>query len=326
MHLLFAFTAWLTFGQAFPAPDDFSAAAQPVTQSDSLNAAAADLKPLLSKNAEIVLPSGADWAELQIRGTSPRISPKYNVVIEVATEEDVAKTLQIANRYNIPFLAVSGTHGWTKTLNNLSYGIQINMRKLNTTTVDKSGTTATVEGGTLQYEITRSLYAKNKQAGKKSFCRSLKTRCLRFVSVTGLCECVSVVGPLMGGGHSMLQARHGFALDNIVSARVVLANGTAVTASKTQNADLFWAVRGAGHNFGVVTSMVLNIYDIQKNWTVYSLIFTQDKIEKLFALVNDVDSRPSRPSNMFLTGVGVRIAAIDANNVSYTPTASGLIH
>jgi FAD/FMN-containing dehydrogenase len=138
---------------------------------------------------------------------------------------------------------------------------------------------------------------------------------LPFVTVTGLCECVSIIGPLMGGGHSMLQARHGFALDNIVSARVVLANGTAVTASNTKNADLFWAVRGAGHNFGVVTSMVLNIYDIQKNWTVYSLIFTQDKIEQLFNTVNDVDARPDRPSNMFLTGVTVRIPGIDAANV-----------
>jgi len=116
----------------------------------------------------------------------------------------------------------------------------------------------------------------------------------------------------------MLQAKHGFSLDNIVSARVILANGTAVTASSTQNKDLFWALRGAGHNFGIVSSMVLNVYDIQKNWTVYSLIFTQDKMEQLFALVNDVDSRPTRPSNMFLTGVGVRIAAIDQNDVSHS--------
>jgi FAD/FMN-containing dehydrogenase len=120
----------------------------------------------------------------------------------------------------------------------------------------------------------------------------------------------------MGGGHSMLQAKHGFSLDNIVSARVVLANGTAVTASKTKNPDLFWAIRGAGHNFGIVTSMVLNVYDIQQNWTVYSLIFTQDKIEKLFALVNEIDAKSTRPSNMFLTGVGVRIPGFDATNVS----------
>jgi len=122
---------------------------------------------VLSKSAKIVLPSGADWAELQIRGTSPRISPNYNVVVEVATEDDVVKTVQIANRYGIPFLAVSGTHGWTKTLNNLPFGIQINMRKLNTATVDKGGKTATVGGGTLQWEVTRALYAENKQAGTR---------------------------------------------------------------------------------------------------------------------------------------------------------------
>ena len=115
----------------------------------------------------------------------------------------------------------------------------------------------------------------------------------------------------------MLQARHGFSLDNIVSARVVLANGTAVIASNTKNNDLFWALRGAGHNFGVVTSMVLNVYEIKQNWTVYSLIFTQDKIDQLFKTVNNVDTRPNRPSNMFLTGVTVRIPGIDATNVRF---------
>ena len=87
------------------------------------------------------------------------------MVVEVATEEDVQKTVQLASNSGIPFLAVSGTHGWTKTLNNLPYGIQINMRKLNSATVDPSGYTATVGGGTLQWEANRALYTENKQAG-----------------------------------------------------------------------------------------------------------------------------------------------------------------
>lgn len=66
----------------------------------------------------------------------------------------------------MPFLAVSGTHGWPSTLNNLDGGIQINMRKLNHTRVHCDGKTATAGGGVMQYEITASLFEQGKQAGQ----------------------------------------------------------------------------------------------------------------------------------------------------------------
>ncbi|KAJ4359757.1 uncharacterized protein N0V89_000313 [Didymosphaeria variabile] len=127
------------------------------------------LKPLLSENASVTLPNDNNWDALQIRGTSPRIHPNFVVVIEPATEEDVQKTVQYASTSGTPFLAVSGSHGWTKTLNNMPYGVQINMRKLNSITLDLGGKTATVGGGTLQWELNRALYAGNKQAGNSLF-------------------------------------------------------------------------------------------------------------------------------------------------------------
>ena len=131
---------------------------------------------------------------------------------------------------------------------------------------------------------------------------------------------MSVIGPLLGGGHSLLQGQFGYALDNLVSARVVLADGSLVEASASKNADLFWALRGAGHNFGIVTSYVVNAYDIKSDWTVYSLIYQQDKLEALFTLINKhEDGSLSRPKELALTGVFVRIPSIDGNNVSSRP-------
>ncbi|KAH7093198.1 hypothetical protein FB567DRAFT_544580 [Paraphoma chrysanthemicola] len=270
-----------------------------VIAQDNLKPAIAALQSQLSPDAVVTIPWDSHWQDLQVRCTSPRISPDYTVVVEVATEADVQATVTFASRYNIPFLAAAGNHGWTKTLNKLPYGIQINLRKLNSTTLSSKGDTAAIAGGTIQYEITRSLFAKGKYA---------------------------VAGPLLGGGHSLLQGQHGYALDNLVSARVVLANGTLVRASRTENADLFWAIRGAGHNFGIVTSLEVKAYDIPSNWTVYSFVYPTEKVEELFRLVNKIEnSGTTRPAKLALTGIFVRIPAVDANNavVAYTVAYEG---
>lgn len=138
--------------------------------------------------------------------------------------------------------------------------------------------------------------------------------------VTGLCECVSVAGPLLGGGHSLLQAQHGYSVDGLVSARVVLGSGELVEASRTKNADLFWALQGAGHNFGIVTSLEVKIYDVPSTWTVYSLVFSSDKVEALFSLINEFENPSTkRPTKLALTGAFVRIPAVDSANVSCIP-------
>lgn len=162
MFLPLAGAAWLLLC----AQDVLGLAIQQVPRAEDLKAAAAEIKPRLSANAVITLPDDAKWDQLQIRGSSPRVSPDYSVVVEVATESDVTTTVSLAAKYGIPFLAVSGTHGWTETLNRLPYGIQINMRKLNSINVNKDGKSATLGGGALQWEITRALFAKGKYAGK----------------------------------------------------------------------------------------------------------------------------------------------------------------
>ena len=157
-------STWLPLGSALAFP--FNSIDRTISpRKNNIHHAISDLQALLSQDAVLIQPSDAGWDELQIRGTSPRISPDYSVVVEAATAADVENTVKIAAQFDIPFLAVSGTHGWTKTLNELKYGFQINLRKLNSTFLDEGGYTATIGGGTLQHETTRDLFAYNKQAG-----------------------------------------------------------------------------------------------------------------------------------------------------------------
>jgi hypothetical protein len=113
-------------------------------------------------------------------------------------------------------------------------------------------------------------------------------------TATGSCNCVGMLGAMLGGGHGRLQGLHGLIADNLLSARVMLANGRIVTASAKSNPDLFYALKGAGHNFGAVLSAKFRIYDATNGGMHYDAvkIFKQDKIEELFSTINKFQHPP----------------------------------
>ena len=79
-----------------------------------------------------------------------------------------------------------------------------------------------------------------------------------------------MTGLMLGGGYGFLQGNYGLPADNIVSANVILADGSVVVASEDSRPDLLWALKGAGHNFGIVSSYEYKIYErpARDLWTV----------------------------------------------------------
>ncbi|KAI0394647.1 FAD binding domain protein [Xylariaceae sp. FL0594] len=226
----------------------------------------AGLRGRLSAGAQIYLPGSPGYAEATNRW-SKLDAPGINIVVVPSVENDVAEIVKHANAQNIPFLAVNGGHGAITTVGKLQNGIEIWLNNLSSVEIAKDGNTAKFGGGTLSKTVTDTLWAKGKQ------------------TVTGGCECTSLLGPGLGGGHGFLQGRHGLIADQFVSLNVVLSDGELRTID--QRSDLWWAMRGAGHNFGVVTSVTSKIYDIKyPDWAYASFVFSGDKVEGLYGAIN----------------------------------------
>ena len=92
-----------------------------------------------------------------------------------------------------------------------------------------------------------------------------------LAGLAGRCSSVGVTGYTLGGGQSWLSRTFGFAADSVVSADVVTADGVALTATARQHPDLFWALRGGGGNFGVVTSLEFRLYPVARVYSGMSL-------------------------------------------------------
>lgn len=75
------------------------------------------------------------------------------------------------------------------------------------------------------------------------------------------CSCVGIVGATLGGGIGYYSGLHGVISDSLLSARIITGKGELLTASATSNSHLFWAIKGAGFNYGVVTEATFQLYD-----------------------------------------------------------------
>ena len=98
---------------------------------------------------------------------------------------------------------------------------------------------------------------------------------------SGIISTTGVGGLTLGGGIGHLTRQCGLSIDNLLGVEMVLANGKFVTASAKENSDLFWAVRGGGGNFGVVTSFLFKTHPIHTNYAGPMLWHIEDSVEVL---------------------------------------------
>ena len=141
----------------------------------------------------------------------------------------------------------------------------IDLKNLDSVAVDASSQTAVIGSGNKLAPLYYKLWTQGK-----------------FTLPGGTCPTVGIGGLTLGGGFGLLSRQHGLTTDSVVEMRVILANGTTVTANQNQHTDLFWALRGAGGgSFGIVTSFTMRLARVPDLVTSFSYSFPANRYKQV---------------------------------------------
>jgi len=190
----------------------------------------------------LLAPTDEDFEEATLLWNG-MIDKSPALVVQPTGTADVVATVNFAREHDLLLSIKGGGHNIAGTAL-ADGGLTIDMSRLRGVLVAPEARTATAQAGCLLGDVDRETQL-----------HGLATP-LGFVSETGL------AGLTLGGGFGYLTRRFGWAVDNLLEVEIVTADGQVRRASRDENEDLFWAVRGAGHNFGVVTSFTYRLHEV----------------------------------------------------------------
>ena len=148
-------------------------------------------------------------------------------------------------------------------------GLMIDLSLMKGIQVDPRTRTARAEGGVLWQEFDRA------------------TQAFGLATVGGVVGTTGIAGLTLGGGQGWLTGKHGLSCDNLLGADVVLADGAVLHASATEHPDLFWALRGAGANFSVVTSFEFRLHEVGPQILGGLVIHPVDRVRDVLRFYRD---------------------------------------
>ncbi|CAE7051915.1 unnamed protein product [Rhizoctonia solani] len=260
------------------------------------------LRKALSPNASINLPSDPDYTNKRWARNAERTAA---IVTCPVTPEDVAQIIAFSQG-KTPYdaqpkldLAVKGGGHTPSGASSSEGGLVIDLNpKMHGVRVDPMAKLAYVQGGALWGDVDEATFPHG------------------LASVSGVVSHTGVGGLTLGGGFGWLCSQYGLVIDNLVKATIVTSSGEILTASDSENPDLFWAIRGGGANFGVVTEFVLKLHEQRPELWGGMLIYPPTALDKLVPEINSWLAERTPVENIHVVfavgpngqpGVGVQI-------------------
>lgn len=199
------------------------------------------------------------------------------LIATCADAGDVAAAVRFAGEHDLLTSVRGGGHNGAG-LALCDDGLTIDLSPMRGTRVDPNGDTVRVQAGCVWGDVDHATHAVGRAVPSG------------IISTTG------VAGLTLGGGHGYLTRRYGLTVDNLLEADVVLADGSTVTASPERHEDLFWAIRGGGGNFGVVTSFLFRTHPVS---TVFGgpMVWSLEDAEEVLRWYRDF--MPNAPEDLY---------------------------
>src|SRR4051812_4209254 len=224
-----------------------------------INPAAAARHELSAFNGRLVGPDDSGYEEAR-KVFNAMIDRHPALIAACATSEEVAAVVGFARDHDLRVAVRGGGHNGAG-LGTVDGGVVIDLSPMNSVEVDPQARTARVGGGATWGDVDRA-------TGEHG-----------LATPSGIISTTGVGGLTLGGGLGHLTRSCGLSIDNLLEAEVVLATGQTVRASAEEHPDLFWALRGGGGNFGVVTSFVFRLHEVPgviAGPTLWSLEHSED--------------------------------------------------
>ena len=209
---------------------------------DRATTAVAARHELAGFEGRLIAPEDGDYDEAR-KVYNAMIDKRPALIARCAGPDDVARAIGIAREHGLPLAIRGGGHNGAG-LGTCDDGIVIDLSLLRDVEVDPDARTVRVGGGCTWAEVDRATNAHG------------------LATPSGIIGTTGVGGLTLGGGLGHLTRSCGLAIDNLLEAELVLASGDRVRASADEHPDLYWAIRGGGGNFGVVTSFVFRLHEV----------------------------------------------------------------
>jgi FAD binding domain/Berberine and berberine like len=206
--------------------------------------------------------------------------PAY--IIKCADQQDVALAVDFAKQQQLLVAVRGGGHN-AAGFGVCDEGLVIDLSAMNKVVVDPVNRTVRVGGGCTLADVDRA------------------TQPFGLVVPSGVFSSTGVGGLTLGGGLGHLTRKHGLSIDNLLEAEVVLADGRCVQASAQSNPDLFWALRGGGGNFGIVTNFLFQAHELSTVFGGPMFWFMEDSPEILRWYRKFIITAPETVSGFFAT-------------------------